>query len=190
MAVTPSTMMALGTPLPNFHLPAANPEVDGNGSDGMWGSSSYPNAEGLVVAFTCNHCPYAVDVEDRLIALAKRSQQRDVPFIAICSNNAETHPGDSFEAMARRAREKSFPFPYVRDESQDVARAFHAACTPEFYLFDSKRKLVYRGQLDDGRPGTRPTGNHLETAIDQLLAGKDISVQQVPSVGCNIKWKD
>lgn len=181
-------MLSLGTVLPEFSLPAANPGVDGNGEDGRWSGSSYPKAEAIVIVFTCNHCPYAVDVEDRLIALANDSRSRGVQFIAISSNSAQTHPADSFDKMAGRASEKDFPFPYLYDESQDVAKAFHAACTPDFYLFDADRKLVYRGQLDNGRPGKPPTEHHLREAIEQLVTAGEVTIEQIPSMGCNIKW--
>lgn len=126
MAVTPSTMLPLGTKAPAFHLPAANPEVDAKGSDSR-SLEDYADAEAVVVFFTCNHCPYAVAVEDRVIELAKNVAEEGVQFIAICSNDAESYPEDSFENMAVRAREKQFPFPCLRDESQETARAYDAA---------------------------------------------------------------
>ena len=143
----------------------------------------------LVVVFTCNHCPYAVSVEDRLIEQARAWLAEGVGVVAISSNDAEAYPADSFENMAERAREKGFPFPYLYDETQAAARAYDAACTPDFYLFDEERRLVYRGRLDDGRPGKAPTTRDLDDAVRQLLAGGAVAGEQAPSVGCNVKWR-
>lgn len=181
--------MPLGTAAPAFDLPAANPEVDQYGGDAR-SLGDYADAEALVVFFTCNHCPYAVAVEDRVIDLAKKTISQGIRFIAICSNDAENYPEDSFENMAVRAKEKDFPFPYLHDESQEVARAYDAACTPDFYLFDKERTLVYRGRLDDGRPGQEATTSDFKDAIRGLLETGAVTGEQLPSMGCNIKWKE
>ena len=185
MALTPSTMLSLGTAAPPFRLPAANPDVAGETV-----SLDDVAADGpLVVVFTCNHCPYAVHVEDRLIRQARDWAGRGVRTVAISSNDAEAYPADSFENMAERAAEEDFPFPYLYDETQEVARAYDAACTPDFYLFDADRRLVYRGRLDDGRPGREPTTTDLDDAVSELLETGAVTVQQAPSMGCNIKWR-
>ena len=189
MALTPSTMLPLGIEAPAFDLPAANPDVDARG-DARRSLADYADAEALLVVFTCNHCPYAVAVEDTLIALARDIAPRGVATVAISSNDAETYPADSFEHMATRAAEKAYPFPYLYDESQAVARAYDAACTPDFYLFDRDRRLVYRGRLDDGRPGREPTTTDLRDAIEDVLATGTVTGEQIPSMGCNIKWRD
>ena len=194
MALTPSTMLPLGTAAPDFSLPAANPEVDSRGG-GTRALADYADAPALLVVFTCNHCPYAVAIEDRLIDTARRYAERGLATVAISSNDAEAYPADGFEEMAARARAKGYPFPYLYDESQAVARAYDAACTPDLYLFDADRRLVYRGRLDDGRPtrpgrpGTTPTTADLADALDALLDGQPIPEPQLPAMGCNIKWK-
>jgi peroxiredoxin len=178
-------MLPLGTEAPPFSLPAANPAVAGPTV-----SLDDVAADGpAVVVFTCNHCPYAVSVESRLIEQARGWQGAGVGVVAISSNDADAYPDDSFEKMAERAAEKDFPFPYLYDESQETARAYDAACTPDFYLFDADRRLVYRGRLDDGRPGQDPTTTDLDDAVRQLVEGGAVAVEQVPSIGCNIKWK-
>ncbi|MEM1116327.1 MAG: thioredoxin family protein [Bacteroidota bacterium] len=185
MARTPSTMLALGTVAPDFALPAANPEVAGDTVT----LDAVADGTPVVVMFTCNHCPFVISVEDRLVAQAAGWQARGVGVVAISSNDAEAYPEDAFDKMAERAREKGYPFPYLYDESQEVARAYDAACTPDFYLFDADRRLVYRGQLDDGRPGKPPTTTDLDDAVRQLTEAGAVTVEQRPSVGCNIKWK-
>ncbi len=189
MAVTESRMLSLGTEAPAFDLPAANPEVDDAGGDTR-SIDDYPNARAFVIVFSCNHCPYVKHLEDELVETAREYQAKGVQFIAICSNNTETHPQDGIGPMAERAREKDFPFPYLRDDSQDVARAYKAACTPDFFVFDGDRKLVYRGRFDETRPnkGT-PHGGDLKKALDQLLQDGEVTIEQHPSMGCNIKWK-
>ena len=184
MALTPSTMLPLGTEAPAFSLPAANPDVAGETV-----SLEDVAAGGLVVVFTCNHCPYAVSVEGRLIEQARAWQATGVGVVAVSSNDAEAYPADSFEKMAERAADRAYPFPYLYDETQSVARAYDAACTPDFYLFDADRRLVYRGRLDDGRPGTEPTTRDLDDAVRQLLETGAVAGEQVPSMGCNVKWK-
>ena len=191
MALAYSDMLPLGTAAPDFDLPAANPEADGRGGARRT-LADFADAEALVVVFTCNHCPYAQAVEDRLIALARDVD--GVAVVAINPNDPTRYPDDSFEAMAARSRAHDYPFPYLFDETQAVARAYDAACTPDFYLFDGgadgARRLVYRGRLDDGRPGQEPTTHELRDAIGQLLATGEVTVEQVPSMGCSIKWRE
>ena len=192
MAAVESTMLPLGTAAPAFSLPAANPDVAG---ETVTLATVAEGARGLVVVFTCNHCPYAIHVEDRLIELATAWKAQGIRTVAISSNGADAYPADSFERMAERARDKAYPFPYLYDASQEVARAYDAACTPDFYLFDADRQLVYRGRLDDSRPmrpsrpGQPPTSNDLDDAVQALLAGQPIPEPHVPSVGCSIKWR-
>jgi peroxiredoxin len=189
MAVTESTMMDLGTQAPDFSLPIANPDVDESEGDHR-ALDDYDDAEALVVVFMCNHCPYVKHVEDALVDVAGTYQEKGVQFVGICSNDPENYPDDDFEHMAERAEEKGYPFPYLQDESQDVARAYSAACTPDFFVFDDDRELVYRGRFDDTRPDGDPaTGEDLTAALDQLLEDGEVATDQKPSMGCNIKWK-
>ena len=189
MAVTESRMLSLGTTAPSFELPAANPDVDDAGG-ATRSLDDYPDAEAYVVVFSCNHCPYVKHIEDALVDVARTYQSRGVQFIAICSNNTETHPQDSIEHMAERAKAKDFPFPYLRDDTQEVAQAYAAACTPDFFVFDADQELVYRGRFDETRPnkGTAQGGD-LTQALDELLEEGTVSIEQRPSMGCNIKWK-
>lgn len=189
MSKTYSEMTTLGSDAPAFDLPIANPQVDDH--DGATRSlADYADAEVLVVVFMCNHCPYVHAVEDRLIALANDYASRGVQVVGICSNDAERYPQDDFDAMAERAKAKGYPFPYLRDDSQDVARAYGAVCTPDFFVYDADRTLVYRGRLDDGRPGRDATQHDLRRALDDLLDTGEVTVEQVPSMGCNIKWTE
>lgn len=182
-------MLQLGRSAPPFSLPCANPDVDDRGGDTR-SLADYEDAEVLVVVFMCNHCPYVKHIEDELLAVAREYQTRDVQFIGICANDAERYPDDSFEKMGERAREKNYPFPYLQDETQDVAQAYEAACTPDFYVFDNDRTLVYRGRFDETRPNQgEPHGADLRKALDELLREGEITVEQKPSMGCNIKWK-
>ncbi|MCB9628975.1 MAG: thioredoxin family protein [Sandaracinaceae bacterium] len=182
MALTPSTMLPLGTPAPPFALPDA---VTGNTItlDDLPGTA-------LLVMFICNHCPFVVHVRAELARLERDYAERGVAIVAINSNSLRTHPQDGPEAMARLAREQGWGFPFLMDATQDVARAYHAACTPDFFLFDAARTLVYRGQLDGSRPSNDVpvSGADLRAAIDAVLAGGAVSERQVPSIGCNIKW--
>jgi peroxiredoxin len=176
-------MLPLGTTAPDFELP----NVDGR-------SVAFADAagpKGTVIMFICNHCPFVKHVADELAVLGREYLPRGVGFAAISSNDVSAHPADSPEQMVREAEDRGYPFPYLYDETQEVAKAYHAACTPDFYLFDAGKKLVYRGQLDASRPGseTPVTGRDLRVAIDRLLAGTEPPVDQVPSLGCNIKWK-
>ena len=189
MAVTESTMMELGRRAPSFTLPAANPDVDNRGNDTR-SLDDYDDAEALVVVFMCNHCPYVKHLEDELVAAAREYQDRGVQFLGICSNDAENYPDDSFDNMAKRAQAKDYPFPYLQDESQEVAQAYEAACTPDFYVFDADRELAYRGRFDETRPdGGEPHGGDLRQALDELLEAGEVKMDQHPSMGCNIKWK-
>ncbi|MFM8802716.1 MAG: thioredoxin family protein [Planctomycetia bacterium] len=183
MVRTPSTMLPLGTQAAAFELP----NVDGR----MVSLAEAAGRYGTVVMFICNHCPFVKHVADQLAALGRDYSPRGVGFVAISSNDVSSHPADSPEQMVREAEERGYPFPYLYDETQEVAKAYHAACTPDFYLFDAGRSLVYRGQLDASRPGSDipVTGGALRAAIDSLLAGRPPVADQKPSIGCNIKWK-
>lgn len=182
-------MTDLGLRAPAFDLPAANPDADGreNSSRSL---GDFDDAIVLVVVFTCNHCPYALHVEDSLIAIAREYRNSGVEFVAISSNDPEQYPEDSFASMAERAKSRGYPFPYLFDESQEVARAYGAVCTPDIYVFDSERRLAYHGRIDGTRPGEgKSDGSELRSALDELLASGVVSQQQRPSMGCNIKWK-
>lgn len=183
MAATESTMMPLGTIAPAFDLP----EVMG----GRVTSADCADARALLVMFICNHCPYVKHVRAELGAIGRDYEGKDVAIVAISSNDAEAYPADSFERMREEKEAVGYPFPYLYDETQEVARAYGAACTPDFFLFDGSRRLVYRGQLDDSRPGSgRPvTGADLRSALDAVLAGRAVPGEQRPSLGCSIKWK-
>jgi peroxiredoxin len=184
MASTPSTMLPLGTPAPDFMLPDT---VSGE----TLSLEDLKSDTATVIMFICNHCPYVKHVEHELVRLAKDYQPRGVSFIAISSNDIEAYPADSPEEMKRLAESLGFSFPYLFDESQDVAREYQAACTPDFYIFDGALKLAYRGQLDDSRPsnGMSVTGHDMRAALDTILKGEPVPEPQRPSIGCNIKWK-
>ncbi len=183
MAKTPSNMRALGSPLPEFSLPNT---VDGDtfNSAELHGSTS-------VVAFICNHCPFVKLLKTELAKFGRYCEEQGVKMVAISSNDVSVQPEDAPDLMAKEAREYGYPFPYLYDEPQDVARAFDAACTPDFFVFDREGKLAYRGQFDDARPGNgiTPTGADLRAAVEALLKGERPSPDQKPSIGCNIKWK-
>lgn len=183
MVRTPSTMLPLGTAAPDFSLP----NIDGRAVS----LADVAGERGTVVMFICNHCPFVKHVADQLAILGREYLPRGVGFVAISSNDVSTYPADSPEQMVHEAEERGYPFPYLYDDTQEVAKAYHAACTPDFYLFDATRSLVYRGQLDPSRPGgdVPVTGRDLRVAVDALLAGKAPPAEQVPSLGCNIKWK-
>jgi peroxiredoxin len=182
MAVS-STMLELGTPAPGFSLP----EV----TDGSTVSLDDLTGEVLVVAFLCRHCPYVVHVQDALAALAREKiAEGRVAFVGIASNDPGTHPDDAPERLAEQKQEVGFPFPYLFDGTQEVARAYGAACTPDLFVFDRERTLAYRGRFDGTRPGEgSPTGADLRAAIDALLAGERPTDDQWPSMGCSIKWR-
>jgi peroxiredoxin len=183
MVRTPSTMLPLGTVAPDFSLP----NVDGR----VLSLADVAGPRGTVVMFICNHCPFVKHVADHLAILGRECLSRGVGVVAISSNDVSSHPADSPEQMVREAEDRGYSFPYLYDETQEVAKAYHAACTPDFYLFDAARKLVYRGQLDPSRPGSDVpvTGADLRAAVDAVLAGKPPVADQIPSLGCNIKWK-
>lgn len=178
-----STMLPLGTQAPSFSL------YDPEGNLFTLDHSSKSNA--FLVMFICNHCPFVHHIRKELARLANDYIKRDVSIIAINSNDYETHPGDSPEKMKDEIIEWGYNFPYLVDEDQSVAIAYQASCTPDFFLFDSQQQLVYRGQLDGGRPSNDipVNGRDIRAALDTLLAGDDVSEEQIPSVGCNIKWK-
>jgi peroxiredoxin len=187
MAATPSTMLPLGTPAPAFALHDA---VSGT-KVALADFAGKP----LVVMFICNHCPFVKWVRSEVARLAKDYAGKGVGFVAISSNDIVTHPDDSPAKMKDEAREAGYTFPYLFDETQAVAKAYQAACTPDFYVFDAKHTLVYRGQLDASRPSGRggsggpPDGKDIRAALDAVLAGKPVSAEQKASIGCNIKWK-
>lgn len=183
MAETRSTMLPLGTSAPGFRLP--------NPSGKLVSLGEFKDAPALLVAFICNHCPFVKHIQKEFATFAKEYQARGVGVVAISSNDAENYPEDGPEKMAEESKRAGYTFPYLYDESQEVAKAYRAACTPDFYLFDRNQRLVYRGQFDDSRPrnGRPVTGADLRTAVDAVLAGKAVAGDQKPSVGCNIKWK-
>jgi peroxiredoxin len=184
MVRTPSTMLPLGTTAPEFSLM----NVDGR----TLSLADVAGPRGTVVMFICNHCPYVKHVADQLAALGRELMPQGIGMVAISSNDVAAHPADSPEQMVRESEERGYPFAYLFDETQQVAKAYHAACTPDFYLFDADQKLVYRGQLDDSRPGSDipVTGSDLRRAIDALIAGEAVPEPQKPSLGCNIKWRE
>lgn len=193
MALTESTMMALGHSAPNFQLPST-----GGANVSL---KDFQEADALVVLFICNHCPYVVHIASALTALANEYQKHGIDFVAISSNDIESYPADDLAHMKQEKAKWSYPFPYLLDENQEVAHAYSAACTPDLYVFDKERKLIYRGQFDDTRPNRISSGNYnsgespatgagLKQALDTFLAGKTISEKQIPSMGCNIKWKE
>ena len=183
MVRTPSTMLPLGTTAPDFSLP----NVDGR----TVSLADAVGPKGTVVMFICNHCPFVKHVADQLAALGRDVMTLGIGVVAISSNDVSTHPADSPEQMVHESEDRGYPFPYLYDEAQEVAKAYHAACTPDFFLFDAARKLVYRGQLDASRPGNElpVTGADLRAAIDAVLAGRPVATEQRPSLGCYIKWK-
>lgn len=184
MAETPSNMLPLGTKAPDFELPDV---VSGK----TMKLEDFKSPEAVVIMFICNHCPYVKHVNSQLTQLARDYQPKGINFVAISSNDAKNYPEDSPEKMKEYAEKLEYPFPYLYDESQEVAKAYDAACTPDFYVFDRDMKLVYRGRLDESRPGSgKPvTGGDLRDALDSILKGLPVSKEQIPSVGCNIKWK-
>ena len=184
MSLTPSNMIPLGSPAPLFNLP-----------DVISGQSLTTNQlagiNGTVVMFICNHCPYVKHINPELTRLGKEYIPKGISFVAISSNDIVAEPEDSPEMMKKVAGQLQYPFPYLFDETQEVAKAYDAACTPDFFVFDKNLRLVYRGQLDDSRPSNNISlsGKDIREALDGLLAGKSVSPRQRPSIGCNIKWK-
>ena len=185
MARTESNEFKNGTIAPDFRLINT---VD----DKMYGLNELKGTKATVVMFICNHCPFVIHVNNELVKMANEYQQKGVNFIAINSNDVENYPQDSLAFMKHLAKDLKFPFPYLYDETQEVAKAYDAACTPDFYVFDTDLKLNYRGQLDDSRPGNGlpVTGKDLRHALDCLLENKENTQLQKPSIGCNIKWKN
>jgi peroxiredoxin len=183
MVETASTMLALGTKAPDFELP------DTGGK--MVSLKDFAGSKALLVVFMCNHCPYVKHIIDKFVEIAREYQSKGVAVVGINSNDVDNFPDDSPENMTATAKAKGFTFPYLYDENQETAKAYKAACTPDFFLFDADRKLVYRGQMDDSRPGNgKPvTGVDLKAAMDAVLANKKVLELQKPSMGCNIKWK-
>nr|VFJ43814.1 MAG: Peroxiredoxin [Candidatus Kentron sp. DK]VFJ49658.1 MAG: Peroxiredoxin [Candidatus Kentron sp. DK] len=183
MAETPSTMLELGTSAPDFSLP----DTGGN----LVSLQDFKDASGLLVVFLCNQCPYARHIRAGLVEFAREYQPKGIAIVAINANDVEGYPEEGPEKMAEEAENSGYTFPYVSDQTQEVAKAYRAACTPDFFLFNKKRKLVYRGQFDDSRPKNNlpVTGQDLRAAADALLSGKTADSDQKPSFGCNIKWK-
>ena len=183
MPETPSTMIELGTEAPSFRLPDPS---------GKWVSSDdFKNAKAFLVVFLCNHCPYVKHVQTQFVQLAEEYQARGAAIVGINSNDVVNYPDDSPAKMAEESKMAGYTFPYLYDESQAVAKAYQAACTPDFFLFDRDHRLVYRGQFDESRPGNgrAVTGKDMRAALDSVLEGRSVSTDQKPSVGCNIKWK-
>lgn len=183
MARTLSTMLPLGTNAPDFSLP----DTEGN----IVSLGDFSGKPGLLVIVMCNHCPFVKHIRNELTALGRNYLSKGIAIVGINSNDVENYPEDAPEKMAEEVIEAGYTFPYLYDESQEVAKSYHAACTPDFFLFDDKQQLYYRGQLDDSRPGNNipVTGQDLRTAIDALLTGRSAPAEQKPSIGCNIKWK-
>ncbi len=184
MALTASTMLPLGTKAPDFQLPDV---VSGK----MIWLDTFAGKKVLLVMFICRHCPFVKHIKDELAQLGKDYVNRNVGMVGISANDVDKHPDDAPEQLKAMAKELGLPFPICYDESQETAKAYTAACTPDFFLFDADQRLVYRGQLDDSRPsnGKPVTGKDLRAAIDAVLAGEAVNPEQKPSVGCNIKWK-
>jgi len=183
MALRQSRMLALGTPAPDFSL--------SDSSGRKYSLEAFRDSRGLLVAFICNHCPYVKHILEGFAAFANEYQDRGLATLAISSNDVVAYPQDSPAEMARLAREHGFRFPYLYDESQSVARAYEAVCTPDLFLFDRDRRLVYRGQFDGSRPGNKVpvTGSDLRAAADAVLRGTPVPPNQVASAGCSMKWK-
>lgn len=185
MALTPSNMLPIGTKAPEFLL-----------TDVITGKpvalSQAKSDKATVIMFICNHCPFVKHVEHELVKLANDYQKKGIAFVAISANDVKNYPEDNPDKMRENAKRLGFTFPYLYDETQGIAKAYDAACTPDFYIFDDKLSCVYRGQLDDSRPGNNipVTGKDIRAALDNILAGKPISAEQKPSMGCNIKWKE
>ena len=184
MAQTPSNMLPLGTVASNFNL------IDTK-TDKSLSLKEVKGTEATVIMFICNHCPFVLHVNEELVKLANDYNKRGVGFVAISSNDVVNYPQDSPESMKTQASKLGYPFPYLYDETQEIAKKYDATCTPDFFIFDSDLKLVYRGQLDDSRPSLdKPvTGKYMRNALDAILIGKEVDQNQIPSMGCNIKWK-
>jgi len=185
MSLTPSSMVPLGTPAPSFSLPDP---VEG----GVKSLETLKSDKGTVVMFICNHCPFVHHVRPVLLDTVREYGSRGISFIAINANDPVNYPDDAPEKMKEVAKEFDYPFPYLFDASQEIARAYQAACTPDFFVYDGELRLIYRGQFDDSRPGNDlpVSGRDLKDVLDSLLAGKPVNPDQKPSMGCNIKWKE
>ena len=185
MALTPSSMLPLGTTAPSFQLPDTR-------TGKTVSLDQLKSEKGTVVMFICNHCPYVKHIQTKLTEIAKKYQAQGISFIAISSNDAETYPADSPENMRKEAEKHGYTFPYLYDETQTTAKSYQAACTPDLYVFNKDLACVYRGRFDDATPGNDApvTGKDLSNALDALLTGKPIHEDQKPSIGCNIKWKN
>jgi peroxiredoxin len=183
MALTPSTMLPLGTAAPDFKLPDTGGKIVS--------LADFKGQPALLVIFICNHCPYVIHLRAGLAQLGRDYIPRNVGMVGISSNDTANYPADSPDKMKEEAKKAGYLFPYLYDETQAVARSYRAACTPDIFLFDKNQRLVYRGQFDASRPnnGIPVTGNDLRAALDAVLAGKAVSENQIPSIGCNIKWK-
>lgn len=184
MARTESTMLALGTAAPDFRLPDVT-------SSELFSLEQFQGKKALLVMFICRHCPFVKHVQEELARLGEDYADKPLAIVAISSNDADAYPDDAPESLREMARELGFRFPFCYDESQDIARAYNAVCTPDFFLFDAARKLVYRGQLDGSRPGNQipVNGSDLRAAIENVLSGRPLDPNQKPSIGCNIKWR-
>jgi peroxiredoxin len=184
MAAVHSTMLELGTEAPDFNLPDA---ISGR----KYNKDGFKGNKALLVMFICNHCPYVKLIKEALVEYAADYMPKGVGIVAISSNDVKNYQDDSPEKMKEDGEKFGYPFPYLYDESQEVAKAYKAACTPDFFLFDENHRLEYRGQFDDARPknGIEPTGKDLREATDKVLAGEAVPEDQIPSIGCNIKWK-
>jgi peroxiredoxin len=184
MAQTPSNMLPLGTKAPNFNLLATN-------LNETFSFETIKGEKGTLVLFICNHCPFVLHVIDEIVMIANDYRVQGIGMVAISSNDVVKYPQDAPDKMADFALENRIEFPYLYDETQEVAKAYDAACTPDFYLFDAQDKLVYRGQLDDSRPGNGIpiSGSDLRNAIDAIVYNRKMNPEQKPSIGCNIKWK-
>jgi peroxiredoxin len=183
MAAVPSNMVPLGTPAPTFRLKSTQGD--------LVSIKNFADARALLIIFMCNHCPYMKHLHKGLVELANDYIPKGVAILGINSNDTETHPEDSFERMQEEVQRVGYPFPYLFDESQEVAQAYFAMCTPDFFLFNDMRELIYRGQFDASRPGNGVpvTGSDIRAALDAYLEGREVLVEQKPSLGCNIKWK-
>lgn len=184
MANTPSNMLPLGTPAPYFEL------MD-TVSENILNLDSLKGKQGTVIMFICNHCPFVIHINPKLVAIANKFKSKGISFIAISSNDAVNYPQDAPDKMRVYAENEDYPFPYLYDESQTIAKKYDAACTPDFYVFNANLELSYRGQLDNSRPGNGipVTGSDLKQALNCLIEGNENTQIQKPSIGCNIKWK-
>lgn len=184
MVMTASTMLELGTGAPDFELTDVT-------SGHRYALSSFSDKRGLLVMFICRHCPFVQHIKEELARLGRDYKSSDLAIVAISSNDAGTYKDDAPDSLKDMAAELGLEYPFLHDESQEVAKSYTAACTPDFFLFDEKRKLVYRGQLDDSRPGNDAPndGRDLRAAVDALLSAQPVAAEQQPSIGCNIKWR-